>query len=88
MVKYVTRRLVSMALVLWVIITVTFLFMHLIPGGPFTKEKKLPAQIMKNIEARYHLNDPLPKQYYDYLKGLLRGDLGPSFTSEIGRAHV
>ena len=82
MVKYVTRRLVSMALVLWVIITVTFLFMHLIPGGPFTKEKKLPAQIMKNIEARYHLNDPLPKQYYDYLKGLLRGDLGPSFTSE------
>ncbi|MGE5529320.1 MAG: ABC transporter permease [Patescibacteria group bacterium] len=82
MLSYVTRRLVSMVVVLWVIMTVTFLFMHLIPGGPFTREKKLPAQIMKNIEARYHLNDPLIKQYYDYIRNLLRGDLGPSYTYE------
>ncbi|NLG83222.1 MAG: ABC transporter permease [Firmicutes bacterium] len=82
MIKFLIRRLLSMVLVLWVIATVTFIFMHLIPGGPFTREKKLPAAIMRNIEARYHLNDPLPKQYLDYFRNLLRGDLGPSYTYE------
>lgn len=71
-----------MLLVLWVIITVTFVLMHAIPGGPFTAEKALPEAVMKNIEARYRLNDPLPKQYVDYWANLLRGDLGPSFKYE------
>jgi oligopeptide transport system permease protein len=53
--------------------------MHAIPGGPFTREKKLPPEIMKNIEAYYHLNDPLSKQYFDYLKGAIRFDFGPSY---------
>ncbi|RPJ33153.1 MAG: ABC transporter permease [Planctomycetaceae bacterium] len=80
MFKFLARRFISVILVLWVIATVTFIFMHLIPGGPFTREKKLPAAIMKNIEERYHLNDPLPKQYLDYFNDLLHGDLGPSFA--------
>jgi oligopeptide transport system permease protein len=71
-----------MVLVLWVIITVTFVLMHAIPGGPFTSEKALPEAVMKNIEARYRLNDPLPKQYVDYWANLLKGDLGPSFKYE------
>ena len=71
-----------MLLVLWVIITVTFVLMHAIPGGPFTAEKALPEAVMKNIEARYRLNDPLPKQYVDYWANLMRGDLGPSFKYE------
>ena len=71
-----------MVLVLWVIITVTFVLMHAIPGGPFTSEKALPEAVMKNIEARYRLNDPLPKQYLDYWSNLLQGDLGPSFKYE------
>ncbi|MGE5549425.1 MAG: ABC transporter permease [Bacteroidota bacterium] len=82
MLRFLVRRFVSMILVLWVIVTVTFIFMHLIPGGPFTREKKLPEAIMKNIEARYHLSDPLPKQYLDYMRDILRGDLGPSFAHE------
>jgi oligopeptide transport system permease protein len=53
--------------------------MHAIPGGPFTSEKNLPPEIMKNIEERYHLNDPLIKQYSDYLLGIVRLDLGPSY---------
>lgn len=71
-----------MLLVLWVIVTATFVLMHAIPGGPFTAEKALPEAVLKNIEARYHLNDPLPKQYWDYLVNLLQGDLGPSFKYE------
>ena len=71
-----------MLLVLWVIVTATFVLMHAIPGGPFTAEKALPEAVLKNIEARYHLNDPLPKQYMDYLGNLLQGDLGPSFKYE------
>jgi oligopeptide transport system permease protein len=74
--------MLSMVLVLWVIITVTFVLMHAIPGGPFTSEKALPEAVMKNIEARYRLNDPLPKQYVDYWANLLQGDLGPSFKYE------
>ncbi|MHC1760681.1 MAG: ABC transporter permease [Negativicutes bacterium] len=82
MFKQVVGRFLSMLLVLWVIVTATFVLMHAIPGGPFTAEKALPDAVLKNIEARYHLNDPLPKQYMDYLGNLLRGDLGPSFKYE------
>ena len=82
MFKLILGRIFSMILVLWVIVTATFVLMHAIPGGPFTAEKTLPEAVLKNIEARYHLNDPLPKQYVDYLGNLLRGDLGPSFKYE------
>lgn len=53
--------------------------MHAIPGGPFTNEKNIPAAVLKNIEEHYHINDPLWKQYIDYLSSLARFDLGPSF---------
>ena len=82
MFKSIVSRILSMVLVLWVIVTVTFLLMHAIPGGPFTAEKALPEAVLKNIEARYRLNDPLLKQYVDYWQNLLRGDLGPSFKYE------
>lgn len=82
MFKLVVSRSLSMLLVLWVIVTATFILMHAIPGGPFTAEKALPEAVLKNIEARYHLNDPLPKQYWDYIANLLQGDLGPSFKYE------
>ncbi|MGE5553993.1 MAG: ABC transporter permease [Betaproteobacteria bacterium] len=82
MLRYVMRRLLSIILTLWVIATGTFVLMHAIPGGPFTTEKQLPPEIMKNIEERYHLNDPLWKQYVDHMKNLLRGDLGPSYKYE------
>lgn len=82
MLRYTVGRLVSMLIVLWVIITITFLLMHAIPGGPFTAEKALPPAVLQNIEARYHLNDPLWQQYIDYLFNIAHGDLGPSFKYE------
>lgn len=80
--KFLTRRLIAMVITLWIIATLTFILAKVIPGGPFTKEKALPPAVQRNIEAKYHLNDPLWKQYVDYLKNLLKGDLGPSFRYE------
>ena len=75
MTRYVFRRLGGAIIILWVIITVTFALMHAIPGGPFTTEKKLPPQVKASIEAKYHLDDPVWKQYGDYLGGVITGDL-------------
>ena len=80
--RYVFRRLGGAIIILWVIITVTFALMHAIPGGPFTTEKKLPPQVKASIEAKYHLDDPVWKQYGDYLGGVITGDLGPSYKYE------
>ncbi|MCL5290771.1 MAG: ABC transporter permease [Bacillota bacterium] len=82
MIRYLLRRLFTMTVALWLIITITFAIAHSIPGGPFASEKKLPEAVKKNLEERYHLNDPLWKQYTDYLKNILHGDLGPSFKYE------
>lgn len=82
MAQYLLRRFATITLAMWLIVTITFAIMHAIPGGPFASEKKVPDAVKRNLEARYHLNDPLYKQYTDYLKNLLRGDLGPSFKYE------
>jgi len=52
---------------------------HAAPGGPFDDERALPVDVAANIEAAYHLDEPLPQQLGRYMSGLLRGDLGPSF---------
>jgi oligopeptide transport system permease protein len=79
MIKVIVRRLLEAVPVLLVIITMTFFFVRLAPGGPFSEEKNVPAQIRERLEEHYNLNAPLWKQYLDYLGGLLKGDLGPSF---------
>jgi oligopeptide transport system permease protein len=79
---FIFRRVLSMLVVIWVVSTMTFFLMKTIPGGPFTAEKQLPPEILRNLEVRYRLNDPLWKQYVDYLHNLLRFDLGPSFKYE------
>ncbi|MCL6478295.1 MAG: ABC transporter permease [Peptococcaceae bacterium] len=79
MARYLLRRMVTMLLALWLIITITFVIMHSIPGGPFSAEKNLPPTVLQNLNARYHLDDPYWKQYLDYLLHVIRWDLGPSF---------
>jgi len=83
--NYLGKRLINSIIVLWIVMTVTFLLMHAIPGGPFTVEKNLPPAVQANIEARYKLNDPLSTQYMDYVENILHGDLGPSFKY-VGRS--
>ncbi|HJG07621.1 peptide ABC transporter permease [Megamonas hypermegale] len=79
MLAYIIKRIFNAVIVLWVVTTITFFLMHAIPGGPFTVEKSLPPIVQQSIEERYKLNDPLYKQYSDYLTNLIQGDLGPSF---------
>ncbi len=64
---------------LFILITISFFMMRLAPGSPFTGERTLPPEVMANIEAKYHLNDPIMTQYFSYLKQLAHGDFGPSF---------
>lgn len=68
-----------MVLTLFCVATLTFTLMHSIPGGPFSRERKLPDAILRSLNAKYNLDAPLSEQYIDYMTGLVRGDLGPSF---------
>lgn len=79
MAKFVLNRLVSSLITIFLVITITFFLMHAIPGGPFTREKALPPAVIEALNKKYHLDDPLYKQYTDYLMGVLRFDFGPSF---------
>ena len=81
--KYFSRRIIMAFLTILLIATITFFMMHAIPGGPFTRERPIPEEILKQINQKYHLDDPVFKQYIDYMKGLLTFDLGPSY-SKIG----
>lgn len=76
---FILRRILWAIPVLWVVATLTFFIMHIVPGGPFDREKKLPPEIKANVEAKYHLDQPLHRQYLLYMKGLIQGDLGPSY---------
>ncbi|RAL26993.1 ABC transporter permease [Thermoflavimicrobium daqui] len=80
LVKYSVRRFGYMIVTLWFIITVTFFLMHLLPGSPLRNEEKLPPQIKEQILKEYGLKDPLHVQYFRYMGGLLKGDLGTSMT--------
>jgi oligopeptide transport system permease protein len=79
MLRFIARRLLETLPVLFVIITATFFMIRFVPGGPFTAEKAVTPEVLRNLEAHYGLDKPLHRQYLDYLGSLLRGDLGPSF---------
>jgi oligopeptide transport system permease protein len=76
---FLFKRLLHGIVVLWVVATLTFVLLRLAPGGPFDRERKLPPEVLQNIEAKYHLNEPWISQYLRYLQGLIQGDLGPSY---------
>ena len=84
MLRFLLRRVLLGIPVLVAVATLTFLIMHWVPGGPFDAEKILPPAIIANIEAKYHLDQPVGVQYLLYMKQLLQGDLGPSYKY-IGR---
>ena len=88
MFAFIIRRFAQMLVVLFCVITLTFLLMRLAPGGPFTKERAIPPAILKEIMASYNLDGSLWEQYTSYLgvrrnnqgkfDGLLQGNLQPS----------
>ena len=76
---FILRRILIAIPTMLAIITVCFFLMRLAPGGPFDSQAPVAPEVLANLEARYHLNEPIPQQYVRYLGGLLRGDFGPSF---------
>lgn len=79
MLRYTLLRILGAIPTLLLVIALAFLMVHAAPGGPFDDERVLPADVAANIEAAYHLDEPLPQQFLRYVSGLLRGDLGPSY---------
>lgn len=79
MLRFLVNRLLTAIPTLLIIATLAFALLHATPGGPFDSAKRIPPAIQKSIEAKYHLDEPLWRQYVRYLGDLARGDLGPSF---------
>ena len=77
--QHSASRLLGLIPTLLVLITIAFFMIRLAPGGPFDSEKILPPEIKANLEAKYHLDEPLVKQYFRYLGQIITLDFGPSF---------
>lgn len=83
-IRYIGKRLVYGVLTLFIIATLTFMLMHMVPGGPFLSEKAASPAVTKALEAKYGFDKPLIEQYATYMKGAVQGDFGPS-TKQRGR---
>ena len=79
MIRYFAKRLGMMLVALFLIMLLTFCIMHAVPGGPFTSDRNMREEVEAALNAKYHLDRPLPEQFYEYVTGVLRGDLGPSY---------
>lgn len=79
MLRFAIKRLLGAVPTLLVLIALAFFLIKVAPGGPFDTDRQLPPEIEANLNAAYHLDEPLYKQFSLYLSGLLRGDFGPSF---------
>jgi oligopeptide transport system permease protein len=76
---YVVRRLLVTIPTVLAVVTICYVLLHFTPGGPFDAERKVSDAVLANLQAKYHLDLPLWKQYLYYLDSLLHGDLGASF---------
>lgn len=80
---YIIKRIILSLVTIWVVMTVTFFVMHLIPGGPFTSEKAVSPSVQAAMEAKYGLDKPLLVQYGTYMKDIItKFDFGPSIKQK------
>lgn len=82
MFSYIVKKFGILILSLFLIASITFFLMKIIPGNPFLQEQAIPEEILKSMYVHYGLDKPLFLQYLQYLKGLIFFDLGPSFKYE------
>ena len=80
--KFIVRRLLGLIPTMFIIVTLSFFMIRLAPGGPFSSEKKVTPEVMANLQHKYHMDEPLYKQYLRYMGDVMRGDLGPSFKNK------
>jgi len=77
---YALKRLLTVIPTLLLVATLVFVLVRLVPGGPFDTERAIPVEVQRQLDAKYHLDDPVMVQYKDWLWALVsRGDLGPTF---------
>lgn len=79
MLLFTLRRLLIAIPTLLAVVILSFFLIRLAPGGPFDLDRALPASIEHNLRQVYALDQPLPVQFWDYLRNVLGGDFGPSF---------
>lgn len=79
MTKYILRRIFYLFLTLFIIATITFFLMKMLPGTPFSNQNRMSAEQLKIVKAQYGLDQSVFVQYVRYLGGLLQGNLGTSF---------
>ncbi|CAN5533242.1 ABC transporter permease [soil metagenome] len=79
MIALILKRILLAIPVLLVVASLTFVLVRIVPGGPFDADKNLPPEIIANLNAKYHLDKPVPEQYFLYLGRLAQGDLGVSY---------
>jgi len=80
MAVWLLKRLGFALLALWCLLTIAFFLLRLAPGGPFDQERALPPEVKEQLMRRFNLDQPLPIQYFHYLRDLVHGDLGPSLS--------
>lgn len=78
MIKYILKRLGILSITLWVIITVSFFMMQVMPGTPFNNPKLTP-EMLAQLSEQYGLDKPVWQQYLKYLTDILQGDFGTSY---------
>ncbi|HNR22732.1 MAG TPA: ABC transporter permease subunit [Steroidobacteraceae bacterium] len=79
MMRHAVLRIIGLVPTLLLLVTAAFFVIRLAPGGPFDDERPALPEVRANLEAAYGLDAPLTTQYLRYVRGLLHGDLGPSF---------
>jgi oligopeptide transport system permease protein len=79
MIRYIARRFLWIIPVLFVVSLITFSLMHAVPGGPWAREKAVPASMVARLNEKYGLDQPVPIQYATWVGNLLQGNLGPSY---------
>ncbi|HBM5697398.1 TPA: ABC transporter permease [Enterococcus faecium] len=78
-IKYVLKRVFFMIITLWLIATITFFLMQLLPGTPYTNQERLSPETIEMLNKQVGLDKPVIVQYGIYLSNLLQGDFGISF---------
>lgn len=77
--RFIASRVLQAIPVILAVITITFFLVRMAPGGPFSSDKAVSPQVQAALEAQYRMDQPLPRQYFNYLTDLFQGDMGPSF---------
>lgn len=78
MAKYIVKRVAMGIFSVFIVATLTFFIMNLVPGGPFVAEKSISKAAQQALAEKYGLDKPLGVQYLNYMNSLIHGDMGLS----------